>query len=485
MTARLRITERSRLVLVTFFPILLLLALIVFFPPDGKERARWVQFIGRFHPLTVHFPIALFFLVPVLEVVGRWGRFSYLRLSSRFVLGLATIAATGAAFLGWCLARTGSYSGPLVTQHMWGGITLVAVCWLCWILRGTIDEPRAKKFYAGAVTIGVLVVSWTGYRGGQVSQGEEHLTEYMPSLLRHAIGLSDKAPLVEAAADSFYTVRVQPILAERCVTCHGPKKQKSALRLDSYGWLMKGGKHGAIIKAGNARGSDLFRRVTLSPDQDDFMPKEKRQPLSLDQLTVIELWISAGASGNLPLNAIKLPTGRTTAAAPVEVSFPEINSADVAKAREGIASAVAQLQNKFPNILNYESRGSADLVLNASLMGLKFGDADVKAFAPVAEHITVADFSRTAVTDRAASAIAGMKHLRLLRLAQTKVTDATLKALNGLDQLHSLNVYGTGVTAAALPLLEKLPKLEHVYAGQTAIPSGVSIPQGLTGKLVL
>ena len=215
------------------------------------------------------------------------------------------------------------------------------------------------------------------------------------------------------------------------------------------------------------------------------MPKEKRQPLSLDQLTVIELWISAGASGNLPLNAIKLPTGRTTAAAPVEVSFPEINSADVAKAREGIASAVAQLQNKFPNILNYESRGSADLVLNASLMGLKFGDADLRAFAPVAEHITVADFSRTAVTDRAASTIAAMKHLHLLRLTQTKVTDATLKALNGLDQLHSLNVYGTGVTAAALPLLEKLPKLEHVYAGQTAIPSGVSIPQGLTGKLVL
>jgi hypothetical protein len=180
-----------------------------------------------------------------------------------------------------------------------------------------------------------------------------------------------------------------------------------------------------------------------------------------------------------------MPAGRTTTAAPVEVSFPEIDSAGVAKAREGIASAVTQLQNKFPNILNYESRGSADLVLNASLMGLKFGDADVKAFAPVAEHITVADFSRTAVTDRAASAIAVMKHLHLLRLAQTKVTDATLKALSGLDQLHSLNVYGTGVTAAALPLLEKLPQLEHVYAGQTAIPSGVSVPQGLTGKLVL
>jgi hypothetical protein len=40
--------------------------------------------------------------VPVLELAGRWEKFAYLRLSSRFVLGLATIAASFAAFLGWC-----------------------------------------------------------------------------------------------------------------------------------------------------------------------------------------------------------------------------------------------------------------------------------------------------------------------------------------------------------------------------------------------
>jgi hypothetical protein len=215
------------------------------------------------------------------------------------------------------------------------------------------------------------------------------------------------------------------------------------------------------------------------------MPKEKRQPLSLDQLKIVELWIGAGASGTLPQNAIKdLPTGGSVAAVPVQVSFPEIDPVAVAKARERIAAATAQLQKKFPNILDYESRASADLVLNASLLGTKFGDADLQAFAPVADHITVADFSRTAITDRAAPAIAAMKHLRVLRLAQTKITDATIKALDGLGQLQSLNVYGTGVTVAALPFLEKFPKLEQVYAGQTAIPSSLSVPQGLTEKLV-
>ena len=85
-------------------PIFIVFALVVFFPPDGNERAEWAQFIGRFHPLAVHFPIALILLVPILELAGRNNRFSYLRLSVGFVLGLATLSATVAAILGWCLA---------------------------------------------------------------------------------------------------------------------------------------------------------------------------------------------------------------------------------------------------------------------------------------------------------------------------------------------------------------------------------------------
>lgn len=481
-----RVAERHRTVLITLSPILLILALIVILPPDGAERAHWLQFIGRFHPLTVHFPIALILLVPVLELAGKAKRFPYLRASSQFVLGLATIGATVAAFLGWCLARSGSYSGRLVTQHMWGGITLATLCWLCWILRSRTTEPNIARLYAVVLTLSVLVVSWTGYRGGQISQGEDHLTQYMPSILRHLIGLPDEAPSAQAAAGSFYAVRLQPILAERCVTCHGPSKQKSNLRLDSYGWLMRGGKHGAVVKAGNPQGSDLLRRVTLSPDQDDFMPKGKKQPLLPGQVKLIELWIGAGASGSLPVDAIKdLPAQGTVAAAAVEVKFPEIDPAALTKARESIAAAVEQLQNKFPNTLDYESRGSAGLVLNASLLGVKFGDGELAAFAPVAQYITLADLSRTAITDRSAPAIAAMKRLRVLRLAQTKVTDDTLKGLSGLDQLQSLNVFGTRVTPASLSAVEKFPRLEHFYAGQTAIPPGVSVPQGLKGKLVL
>src|SRR5437879_6627502 len=119
-----RILREFRFGLLMLLPILIVMMLLVFFPPDGKDREEWMQFIGRFHPLVVHFPIALFLLVPILELAGLNQRFAYLRLSVGFVLGLAMLGATVAAILGWCLARSGGYSGPLVTQHMSGGISL-------------------------------------------------------------------------------------------------------------------------------------------------------------------------------------------------------------------------------------------------------------------------------------------------------------------------------------------------------------------------
>jgi uncharacterized membrane protein len=480
-----RISGQFRFRLLALGPILTVAVLLALLPPDGNERAQWAQFIGRFHPLVVHFPIALILLVPILELAGLSSRFSYLRSSAGFVLGLATLSATAAALLGWCLGRSGGYSGPLVTQHMWGGISLAAVCWLCWILRERRSEQGLGIVYAVALAAGVGLVAWTGYRGGQLSLGEDHLTEHMPGGLRHALGLSNvAASLANAGPSTFYGARVEPVFEARCVNCHGPSKHRANLRLDSYRGVMRGGKSGLVIRAGNVQGSDLFRRITLPPGHDDFMPKEGKRPLSADEVKLVELWIEAGASGTLPVDAIKGAPAGSTSQTVAEVTFAEIDPAAVTKLRAGIASSVAQLQRQYPNILEYESRGSANLLLNASIMGPKFGDRDLEAIVPLAEHITAADLSRTAITDRSATAIAAMKQLRVLRLMHTAITDKTVQGLGTLDQLESLNVFDTQVTPAALPAIVRLPKLAHFYAGQTAIPNGVGVPQALTGKIV-
>ena len=464
---------------VMLLPILTVATLVVFLPPDGRERADWLQFVGRFHPLLVHFPIALFMLVPIMEVLGRSSRFVHLRLSVSFVLALATLGATSAAILGWCLGRSGGYSGRLITQHMWGGVVLSIVCWVCWLLRTRLRELGVT--YEIALALGVGLVAWTGYRGGQLSLGPHHLTEHMPNGLRNLLGVEDNVETSSADPNTFYGGRIQPIFTARCINCHSADKHKGNLRLDSYQALMRGGKDGLVIQSGDAQTSDLFRRITLPTSHDDFMPKGK-QPLSTDQVKAIELWIAAGASGTLAISAIKnAPPDSPTLA---EVKIKEIDPAVVAKLRSAIAEVVGELQKQYPNILDYDSRGSADLRLNASILGSKFADRDLEAFVPVADHIVVADLSRTSVTDHSAAAIASMKRLHVLRLMDTRLTDATLLRLDTLDQLESLNVYGTPVTAAILPTIARLPKLSHVYAGQTGIHSGKSVPESLAGKLV-
>ena len=455
-------------------PILVLLVLLVFLPPDGTERAAWAQFIGRFHPLVVHLPIALILLVPVMELVGRDQRFPYLRASAPFVLVLALIGGIVASLLGWCLGRSGGFSGPLVTQHMWSGASLIILCWLCWVLRGR--GGRLEVIYWIALGAAVGAVAWTGYRGGQISLGENHLTQHMPGAFRKLLGVpaSTATDAAIGGGTTFYGARIQPIFTRNCLACHSPEKRKAGLRLDNYAGIMRGGKHGAVVKAGDLRGSDLFRRITMSSTDDNFMPKGGKPPLSPDQVKLIELWIADGASGTASLDSIKGAPARVESSVKAEVTVGKIDFAEVAKRRADVASTLATLQQRFPNVLEYESRGSADLVVNALVMGDKFKDDDLAALTPLSKNIVMADFSHTAITDSSAPVLAGMKRLRTLRLMHTRIGDVTVRSLTDLDQLESLSVFDTAVTPAALPALARLPKLQRVYVGQTAITAASS-----------
>src|SRR5678815_5595691 len=88
---------------------------------------------------------------------------------------------------------------------------------------------------------------------------------------------------------------IQPVLEKRCAECHGPKKQKGDLRLDSKEAAFKGGKDAKAIVPGKPEDSDMVRRVSLPAGHDDIMPS-KGDPLSKDQIELIKKWITEGAT---------------------------------------------------------------------------------------------------------------------------------------------------------------------------------------------
>jgi hypothetical protein len=50
---------------------------------------------------------------------------------------------------------------------------------------------------------------------------------------------------------------IRPLLQERCIECHGEKKQKGELRLDAKSFALKGGHDGPAIIAGNLQVASL------------------------------------------------------------------------------------------------------------------------------------------------------------------------------------------------------------------------------------
>src|SRR5215467_2754612 len=181
--------------------LLVLTALLLLAPPDGVERASLMQFVGRFHPLSVHFPIAVLLIVPLFEILGRKRSAPFLLLSVSFLLLLAAGGAILSAVLGWCLARGGGYSGPLIRQHMWGGLLVAAASLICWWLRSRGDAAAPSRLYLALLLLAISLVSFTGYRGGQVAHGETHLTEFLPSPLRRWFGSSTSLTSVSAVKE--------------------------------------------------------------------------------------------------------------------------------------------------------------------------------------------------------------------------------------------------------------------------------------------
>ena len=87
---------------------------------------------------------------------------------------------------------------------------------------------------------------------------------------------------------------VWPIFESKCVTCHGPEDQFNDLRLDSKDSILKGGKNGKVVVAGDPGKSSLYVRVALPPDDLDIMPAEG-DPLSPAQIDTLKRWIAEGA----------------------------------------------------------------------------------------------------------------------------------------------------------------------------------------------
>ena len=88
-------------------------------------------------------------------------------------------------------------------------------------------------------------------------------------------------PLTPAQKADYAKV-IQPLFDAHCVSCHGPKKEKGRLRLDTLEATLKGGKN-PTFALGKPDSSMLLSRVFLDRSAGDVMPPKAEKPLTEKQ----------------------------------------------------------------------------------------------------------------------------------------------------------------------------------------------------------
>ena len=92
--------------------------------------------------------------------------------------------------------------------------------------------------------------------------------------------------------EAFFESKIRPLLAERCLECHGEKKQKGGLRLDSKDGWQKGGENGTALVPSDPEASRLIKAVRRKDEELQMPPKH---PLPPAEVAALELWVSMGA----------------------------------------------------------------------------------------------------------------------------------------------------------------------------------------------
>lgn len=88
---------------------------------------------------------------------------------------------------------------------------------------------------------------------------------------------------------------IQAIFDANCTSCHGAQNPPDDLSLTSFDTVMKGGEHGAVVKAGAPADSLLVKMIKGEGEGGKRMPP-KGDPLTAEQIALIEHWIADGAT---------------------------------------------------------------------------------------------------------------------------------------------------------------------------------------------
>ncbi|MBE7177913.1 MAG: hypothetical protein INR69_16025 [Mucilaginibacter polytrichastri] len=438
--------------------------------PELFLPAEIGPFLGRFHPVLVHLPIGILLLAIVLHVLSAREKYAAWRviLSPAYLFGAAS--AVFSCITGFLLSQEGGYPDDTLSAHQWLGISVAVVSVVLFILQQKQLFSPPKIRYALAAVL-FLLLTVTGHLGGSLTHGDDYLTEFSPFSGGKTDSVFRPKPIPDLAKAVAYTDVIDPILHQKCYSCHSSSKQKGTLRMDGFELLMKGGKSGPALEAGNAKASEMMKRIALPVADDKHMPPKEKPQLSKDEIALLHWWIEKGADRGKTIATTDTAAdvkkwivawqASTAAPAKVKAIIPEID------VPEPDQQAVKDLQAKGVVVL---PAGKDSHFLSLNFVNVSKGFAAlVPALQKLKQQIVWLKAGRTDISDQDLGALATFPNLTRLHLENTAVGDAGVAKLAALKQLEFLNLVGTKTKGEGVLRLSGLKKLREVYLYQTPL----------------
>ncbi len=269
----------------------------------SAETSFWLwTFLGRLHPMIVHFPIALLLIAAALELFTLKNFASPLRPGINILVYIGAASAVLSALAGWLLFAQDEIEGEGVGLHqLLGNITaLLGLATAFLLYRFHKGQHNLVKLYRTTLFFTAIGVSVAGHFGASLTHGDDYLSsalpwsnDYQPVTNFNLTALKTDSALSETQQQELI-VQVKGIFAHNCYKCHSSQKVKGELRLDQKHMAMKGGESGPVILPGNPDESEMIRRLLLPRNDDESMPP-KGKTLQKDEIKLLQYWIAQGA----------------------------------------------------------------------------------------------------------------------------------------------------------------------------------------------
>src|SRR3989442_2577709 len=172
-------------------------------------------------------------------------------------------------------------------------------------------------------------------------------------MLSSAFGETKLPPSTNRKID--FEKDIQPVLSQKCYSCHGEDAQQSGLRLDRRQNALRGGDYGPVIIPGKSAESKLIRRLVNS---DGGLQMPPTGPLSDEEIGILRAWIDQGAD-------FRIQVQEDTPSKPIDPKVASFISA----VRSDDTRAVAKFIAANPELVKAQDRSGSTPLHHAAGFG--------------------------------------------------------------------------------------------------------------------